>query len=89
MRYSLKKGPLTGAFLYVTKQTSGLPWNELLRPVVVITFTAIFLDGVALTWFRQLYSESFEVALHGAALILWGAGLGLLSAYYLDQKVPG
>ena len=46
-----------------------------------------FLDGVALTWFRQLYSESFEVASHGAALILWGAGLGLLFAFYLDQKV--
>jgi hypothetical protein len=51
-----------------------------------MTFTATFLDAIALTWYRQLYSESFEVALYGAAWILWGAGLGLLFSLYLDHK---
>jgi hypothetical protein len=63
--------------------------HELLKPVVIMTFTATFLDGIALTWFRSLYSPSFEVALFGSAFILWGVGLGLLFAYLLDiRKKP-
>ena len=51
-----------------------------------MTFTATTFDAVALIGFRSLYSESFEVALHGAAWILWGAGLGLMLGYYYEAK---
>lgn len=78
--------PLTIASIYITKLLAKLQFSELLKPVVIMTFTATFLDGIALTWFRQLYSQSFEVALHGASWILWGAGLGLLFSFYLEQK---
>jgi hypothetical protein len=78
--------PLTILSLYIAKAISKCTWVELLRPVVIMTFTATFLDGIALTWFRQLYSQSYGVALHGAGLIFWAAGLGLLFAYYLDSK---
>jgi Family of unknown function (DUF5367) len=79
--------PVTIVTLIITKYLSGIKFNELLKPVVIMTFTATLCDGIALTWFRPLYSNSFEVALHGAALILWGAGLGLLFAYILELKV--
>jgi hypothetical protein len=78
--------PVTGFTFYITKLVTKLAYSELLRPIVIMTFTATFLDGIALTWFRQLYSSSFEVALHGSALILWAVGLGLLFAYYLEEK---
>jgi hypothetical protein len=78
--------PITWVSLLITKAISKLPYKELLKPVVVMTCTATFLDAVALTWFRQLYSESFEVALHGAAWILWGVGWGLLFSFYFDRK---
>ena len=78
--------PLTLVSLYITKLVSKLQFEELLHPVVIMTCTATFLDAVALTYFRQLYSGSFEVALHGAAWILWGAGLGLLFSFYFSQK---
>jgi hypothetical protein len=78
--------PITGFTFYITKLVTKLAYSELLRPIVIMTFTATFLDGIALTWFRQLYSSSFEVALHGSALILWAAGLGLLFAFYLEEK---
>jgi hypothetical protein len=78
--------PVTGITFYVTKLVTKLAYSELLRPIVIMTFTATFLDGIALTWYRQLYSTSFEVALHGSALILWAVGLGLLFAYYLEMK---
>ena len=78
--------PLTVFSLYLTKLISKLAYNGLLKPVVVMTFTATFLDGIALVWFRQLYGQSVEVALHGAAWILWGVGVGLLFAFILDSR---
>lgn len=77
--------PLTLLSMYITKLISSVPFDELLNPVVIMTFTATFLDGITLAWFRQLYNHSFEVALHGAAWILWGTGLGLLFAYYFNH----
>lgn len=78
--------PLTLLSMYITKAIAKLRFADLLEPVVLMTLTATMLDGLALAWFRQLYSSSFEVALHGAAWIFWGAGLGLLFAYILDKR---
>jgi Family of unknown function (DUF5367) len=78
--------PLTIGSMYITAFIAKLKPSELLKPVVIMTFTATFLDGIALVWFRQIYSNSFEVATNGAALILWGAGIGLLLAFLLDLK---
>lgn len=77
--------PITIVSMYIAKILTKLKFSELLKPVVVMTFTATFLDAIALAWFRQIYSQSFEVALYGSAWILWGAGLGLFFAYYLDH----
>ncbi len=78
--------PITFLFVFITKSVSQLQYHELLKPIVIITLTAALLDGVALTWFRQLYSESYEVAMYGSAWILWGVGLGLLIPYLLEIK---
>ena len=78
--------PVTLITLYVTKLISTLEYSQLLRPIVIMTFTATTCDAIAFTWFRSVYSESYEIALYGAALILWGAGLGLMLAYYFDSK---
>ena len=79
-------GPITIGFLASAKRVGRMGWHQLLRPTVIMTYTATLLDGVALTWFHTLYSTSYEVALSGAALILWGAGLGLLLALLLEQR---
>jgi hypothetical protein len=78
--------PITFGFLFITQKVANLPKTELLRPIVIITFTAAFLDGIAMTWFRKLYSESFEVSFYGSALILWGVGMGLFLAHFLTNK---
>jgi hypothetical protein len=85
--------PVTVLTIYLTKLISKFAYSELLHPIVIMTFTATFCDGIALVWFRQIYSDSFVIALHGAALILWGVGLGLLFAFILEvrntEKLPG
>ena len=77
--------PLTLVSMYLTTLVGRVNLRQLVEPVVIMTFTAAMLDGVALAWFRPLYSLSLDVALHGAAWILWGAGLGLLFAYLLQR----
>ena len=78
--------PVTAFTIYLTKIISKLAYSKLLRPIVIMTFTATFCDGIALIWFKQIYSYSFVIALHGAALILWGVGLGLLFACILEVR---
>jgi hypothetical protein len=46
--------PLTLLSLFATKLISKLPYSELLKPVVIMTFTATFLDSIALTVYRQM-----------------------------------
>jgi hypothetical protein len=79
--------PITIISMYLTALICKLNRNELLRPVVIMTFTATFLDAIALVWFREIYSNSFEVVLHGSAWILWGVGIGLLISYLLEKRI--
>ncbi len=78
--------PVTLLFFVITKVIAKVKYSELLRPVVIITITATFLDAFALTYYRKLYSQSFEVSHYGSALILWGVGLGLLFSYYFEKR---
>lgn len=77
--------PITFVFLLVTMKVGKLKQAELLKPIVIITATAAALDGIAMTWFRQLYSNSFEVSFYGSALILWGVSLGLIFSYIFSN----
>jgi hypothetical protein len=67
--------------IFILKQISRLRYDQLLAPLTIITITATILDGIAMTWFRTLYSQSFEVSFFGSALILWAVGWGLLFGY--------
>jgi hypothetical protein len=73
--------------IFILKQISRLKYDQLLAPLTIMTITATFLDSIAMTWFRSLYSLSFEVSFFGSALILWGAGLGLFFGYILEKKI--
>ena len=76
--------PITVLTLVITRFVGQTPYHQLLKPIVIMTYTATICDGIALSWFRSLYSSSIDIALHGAALILWGGGLGLLFAHILE-----
>lgn len=70
--------PLLLGSIALSKLLSGKPYRELDKPVAWMTGVAAMLDGIALSWFQEIYSERDEVAMHGAAWILFGAGVGLV-----------
>jgi hypothetical protein len=73
--------------IYILKHISRLRYDELFVPLTIMTITATLLDGIAMTWFRELYSQSFEVSFFGSALILWAVGWGLLFGLLLQNNV--
>lgn len=78
--------PLSYFFILISLKVAHLQKSELIKSVSIITLTAMLLDGIALTWFRGLYSDKYEVSHHGAAFILFGVGVGLSLAYFLSDK---
>ncbi|MEM9726624.1 MAG: hypothetical protein AAF909_14340 [Pseudomonadota bacterium] len=70
---------------------AGLARDQIFTGYAVATMTAMLLDGMALAWLPQLYGSTVEDAANAGAVILWGAGLGLVIAALLngpaDQKV--
>lgn len=71
------------------KKVARLGAGQTLPGVAVGTISATFCDGIALTWGRGLYGTDPEQIIFGAAWILWGVGLFLVSAYLDDQRRLG
>ncbi|MBX7174472.1 MAG: DUF5367 family protein [Pyrinomonadaceae bacterium] len=78
--------PLSYVFILITQKIVNLQKSELLNSVSIVTLTAMFLDGIALTWFRGLYSDKYEVSHYGAGFILFGVGAGLLLSYLMNDN---
>ena len=78
--------PISYIFIYISIKIAKLEKSEIFYAVAIMTMVATLLDGSALTWFSQLYADSHEVAHYGAAWILWGAGVGLLLAYFMTER---
>ena len=83
--------PGTYPFVLFTAWVAGLARDQIFTGYAVATMTAMLLDGMALAWLPQLYGSTVEDAANAGAVILWGAGLGLVIAALLngpaDQKV--
>lgn len=63
-----------------------VPSNTMVLPTIIMTMSALLLDGVAMTLSPALYGGMNETLTYGAAWILWGAGCGLLSAMLLSKQ---
>jgi hypothetical protein len=87
MLYFLLAFPASYGLILITKKVARLDDSEIFTAVAIMTYTATFLDGIALTWFGQLYGATHEVRLYGAAWILWGVGAGLLLGQLLSNRI--
>jgi hypothetical protein len=78
--------PILAGSVVLSAIISRTPLGEMLLPVVVMTTTALLLDGLAISWGTGLYGEDPRHVMHGAALILWGAGVGQVAAWVLARR---
>jgi Family of unknown function (DUF5367) len=78
--------PLAWVLIKIVTTITKVEGNRALTATVIVTITAMLLDGVALTWFQSWYGlEPTKLVLVGAWL-LWGAGMGLVMGYWESIK---
>lgn len=81
--------PGTVPFLLLSVRLAGLVRGQIVAGVAVITAAAALLDGVALAWFPALYGTGAAQLAGSGAAILWGVGVGLVLALYMDRPARG
>jgi hypothetical protein len=70
--------PGTIPAIWIGRAMAGLARDQTATALIVITATALLLDGIAHAWFPNLYGSDPALIVKGAALIFWGAGVGLV-----------
>jgi hypothetical protein len=78
--------PLSYLFI-LSARLAGTPRDQTFSGVAVMVMSAALLDGVALAWLPSLYGSDPAIILDGAALILWGVGVGLVLGLVMNQPV--
>jgi hypothetical protein len=72
--------PGTWPFVLLLERLGKLARNQVAMGYAVGTASATLLDGLALAWFPSLYGNSVAHIAGAGAVILWGAGVGLVLA---------
>ena len=70
--------PGTIPAIWIGRTMAGLARDQTATALIVITATALLLDGIAHAWFPNLYGSDPALIVKGAAVIFWGAGVGLV-----------
>jgi hypothetical protein len=78
--------PLSFAFLWFCLKITGHPINQALKPTVIMCFTGLLLDGIAISQFSALYGTTSERVMLGAAWLLFGVGTILMAGYILQSN---
>lgn len=78
--------PLLYLALFISSRVSRIPMNNMMEPIIIMTFSAIFIDGAVIAWLPQVYGDNTEQVMLGAAWLLWGAAAGLFCAWVLSRR---
>jgi hypothetical protein len=70
--------PGTVPAILIGRVLAKLSHDQTAIALIVITATALLLDGIAHAWFPSLYGSDPVLIVKGAAVIFWGAGVGLV-----------
>lgn len=77
--------PLLWVTIIALAPIFGVPVRKMFMPVVVMTLTALMIDGIAIG-FIDLYGSSDDQVRAAAAYLLWGAGVGLLVSLWVSGE---
>jgi hypothetical protein len=78
--------PGTVPAIWLMEKLFGIVKGKLTLAVALVTATALILDGIALNFFRAVYGSDPAITNIGAALILWGAGIGLFLGFLMEAQ---
>ncbi|MGL4610486.1 MAG: DUF5367 family protein [Trueperaceae bacterium] len=76
--------PIAWVFFWLGITLVGAKGSVIMPTIVVMSFTAMLLDGMALTFFSSLYGPTYAT---GGAWILWGLGLIQMIAFIQTRRV--
>lgn len=77
--------PLVWVIILAVARVTRTPIHEMLVPIVIIDFTALLLDGLAVG-FTDLYGPTHDQIAAAAAYLLWGVALTLICALWLAYR---
>jgi hypothetical protein len=78
--------PGTLPFVMLVRRSAGLAASQHGIGMAIGTTSAMLLDGVALAWIPWLYADTVELVAAAGAVILWGAGVGMVLGFVLDAR---
>ena len=78
--------PLSWAFIRLTLAIGGVKTSDALAPVAIMCATGMMMDGIAISHFPALYGDSSGHVALGAAWLLWGVGVLITMALYMQSK---
>ena len=74
--------PLTWSFVTLLKRGVSLTPQTVFEATALATMPALLLDGLVFTFASSWYGFSEYHVRNGAGFILWGAGMGMLVAWF-------
>ena len=77
--------PGTIPAVLVARRLARLDRQQTALGITFVTAPALLLDGIAFAWFPSLYGPDPALHLAGAAVILWGAGVGLVLGLMMSK----
>jgi hypothetical protein len=77
--------PGTVPAIWIARTIAGLARGQTATGLLVVTGAALLLDGVAFGWFPVIYGADPAHWLPGAAVVFWGAGVGLVLGILMNR----
>jgi hypothetical protein len=81
--------PGTVPAIWIGRMLAKLSHDQMAIGILVVTAAALLLDGIAHAWFPALYGSDPALLVKGAAVIFWGAGVGLVLGLIMNGPERG
>jgi hypothetical protein len=81
--------PGTVPAIWIGRMLAKLSHDQMAIGVMVVTTAALLLDGMAHAWFPAIYGSDPVLIVKGAAVIFWGAGVGLVLGIIMNGRERG